>query len=179
MEGKPIIYASDILDLDVFERLYREYGQRLYRFIWLRVGQREDAEDILATVFVRLWEFSEKYPQTPIRSVNALLYRIARNAVIDARRKRKIPLLSMEELSAQGMEFEDAAQPDPRVSSEISLVREVMRSLQSAEYEIIELRFVEGFKVADIAALYGISENSAAVRIHRAMKGLKKLMKTG
>lgn len=177
MEG--ITRAADILELSTFEQLYGEYAQRLFRFIFLRTGHREDSEDILATVFVRLWEFSEKYPNTPIRSISALLYRIARNVVIDEQRKRRLKALSIEELALQGIEFASRSSPDQYSQAEAACALTAMQALSHKEYALLELRFVEGFRVVDIAAIYGISESSAAVRIHRATKHLRRLMRAG
>lgn len=175
MEG--ITRAADILELSSFETLYKDYAPRLFRFILLRVGHREDSEDILATVFVRLWEFAEKYPNTPIRATGALLYRIARNIVIDEQRKRRFKQVSLEELQLQGIELADRQVVNEVSQAEIACALKAMQLLRHKDYELLELRFIEGFRVVDIAAIYGISEGNAAVRIHRATKQLKNLMR--
>jgi RNA polymerase sigma-70 factor (ECF subfamily) len=71
-----------------FEELYQQYSDLIYRFVYVRVEDRQTAEDIAANVFLKMWQKINgyKFQGVPFR---AWLYRIARNAVIDHYRMRK------------------------------------------------------------------------------------------
>jgi RNA polymerase sigma-70 factor, ECF subfamily len=71
---------------DAMRALFRLYGGELYGFTLHEVGDRGAAEEIVEDVFLRAWRHAARYD--PEReAVRAWLYQIARNAIIDARRR--------------------------------------------------------------------------------------------
>src|SRR5262245_43712568 len=79
-----------------FERIYREYAPLVYRTAWGVLGSREDAEDVLQTVFVKLLrrEFSPDLQQNP----KAYLYRAAVNVSLDILKvRRRHPVLLLDD----------------------------------------------------------------------------------
>src|SRR5262245_42914282 len=93
-------------DRDAFGLLYDAYRERIYRFIFFRVGHKELAEDILADTFVKVW--------LKISNVNSLpafggwIYQVARNSVIDYYRIKGEPNISLDEVSES---LPDASSP--------------------------------------------------------------------
>src|SRR3989338_7003410 len=74
-------------EAEAFGLLYDHYLPPIYRFVLFRVSHREEAEDITHQTFLKAWEGIHRYsPQG--HAFGSWLYRIARNAVIDAHRKR-------------------------------------------------------------------------------------------
>ncbi len=84
-------------DHDMFVCLYDAYLERVYRYIYCRVGDEHLAEDITSQVFLKAWENLGTYQagQSPFM---AWLYRIAHNAVIDYYRAKKTTF-SLEEVN--------------------------------------------------------------------------------
>ena len=69
--------------------LYRLYGGELYGFTLNALGDRGAAEEIVQEVFLRAWRHAGRYD--PERgAVRTWLYQIARNAIIDSRRRAAI-----------------------------------------------------------------------------------------
>lgn len=161
----------------VFEQVFDDWSPKLYRYALLHTRSKEDAEDVLSATFLRLWDYLLKKARSKeqVASIGALLYRIARNLVIDQYRARK-PALSTDELLEQGIELPEMKSANLNVQAELSLVLDKMAALSSEERDLILLRFIEGMAVQDIAASYDITENNASVRIHRAMAHLKEIV---
>jgi RNA polymerase sigma-70 factor, ECF subfamily len=74
---------------DAMRALYRLYGGELYGFTLNALGDRGTAEEIVQEVFFRAWRHAGSYD--PRRAaVRTWLYRIARNAIIDSRRRASV-----------------------------------------------------------------------------------------
>ena len=126
--------------------------------------------DILQEAFTR---YLEKYGEE--RQNPALLYTIARNAVVDSHRKQRYdsPLSDEQEPSANNPET------DMMVREDFRRVLSAMQELEPEERDIISLVTSSGLPYREIAHISGISEANVKVRIHRARIKLKKMINTG
>ncbi len=126
--------------------------------------------DILQETFTRYLEKYGEEGQNP-----ALLYTIARNAVVDSHRKqrRDSPLLDEQEPSANNPET------DMMVREDFRRVLAAMQELEPEERDILSLVVSSGLPYREIAHISGISEANVKVRIHRARVKLKKMINTG
>jgi RNA polymerase sigma-70 factor, ECF subfamily len=126
--------------------------------------------DILQETFTRYLEKYGEEGQNP-----ALLYTIARNAVVDSHRKqrRDSPLLDEQEPSANNPET------DMMVHEDFRRVLAAMQELEPEERDILSLVVSSGLPYREIAHISGISEANVKVRIHRARVKLKKMINTG
>jgi len=74
---------------DAMRTLYRIYGGELYGFTLNALGDRGAAEELVQEVFLRAWRHAGRYD--PARAaVRTWLYQIARNAIIDSRRRASV-----------------------------------------------------------------------------------------
>jgi len=76
-------------DVDAFGELYERHADSIFRFIYSQTLHRLDAEDITSDVFFRAWRSLPRYKDQGF-SFSPYLFRIARNALIDSRRKRRL-----------------------------------------------------------------------------------------
>src|SRR3989344_3083035 len=65
-----------------FSDIYDKYIEKIYRFVFLKVNSQEIAEDLCSEVFTRGWE-SFKRQKCDIKNIQAFLYQIARNLIVD------------------------------------------------------------------------------------------------
>src|SRR3954453_23137353 len=78
--------------------LYRTYGPELYGFALSALGGRGQAEDLVQEVFTRVWRKAETYDANRA-SFRTWLYGIARNAIIDQKRRASVrPALTTHEV---------------------------------------------------------------------------------
>lgn len=158
-------------DTENFARLYDEFAEKLYRFVFFRVGHKEVAEDIITDTFTKAWQ---KISQ--VNSPEALsgwFYQIARNNVIDYYRIKKdfIPLEEVEDF------LEDAVNPVDTASlslDEANLLK-LMKSLSPEQHAVIKYKFFENLSNEEIAQILNKTEGAIRVIQHRAITKLKEL----
>src|SRR3989344_2015279 len=73
-------------DPEAFAKLYDIYAKRIYSFVFFKVSNREEAEDITSEVFLKAWRYINE--KKSIESFSGLLYKLARNCIIDLYRSK-------------------------------------------------------------------------------------------
>ncbi len=159
-------------DGEAFGVLYDHYHPQIYRFIYLKVGRREEAEDLAHQVFLHAWE---RFPDYEHRGhpLSSWLYRIARNAVVDFYRSRRDAYV-LEELDAQILPSSENLEEAAELALTLTAVRQALSELKPAYQDVVILRFVEELSVRETAAALGKSEGAVKLLQHRAVSELKK-----
>lgn len=153
-----------------FGQIYDQYVTRIYRFIFLKVPSQEVAEDLCSEVFVRvLREFEHDY----IVNMQAFLYQVARNIVVDYYRETsKAQVVSLDEVAETGS-FEDSLLEDIIVRSEMEEVRKALLGMHDEYQNLIIWRYLDELSIPEIAQIEGRSEGSVRVGLHRALNSLR------
>jgi RNA polymerase sigma-70 factor, ECF subfamily len=153
-----------------FEKVYDAHVVGIYRFIYARVGNHPDAEDLTAQVFVRAVELLDL--QREPGQIAAWLYRVAQNATADYWRAfYRLPLVGADHV-APGWEPADTAAPQPEGAGERAAARveTVLRRLPDQYRRVLQLRFLERLSVAETARAMGITSGNARVLQYRALR---------
>lgn len=164
-------------DKDAFAKVYDFYVSRIFRFAYLKTGNKENAEDLTSETFIRFWNYICREKITG-ETAEPILYRIARNLIIDFYRKKEIPTTEIDEAIAGRMadtENDFIARMINR--EEVKEMMEMLKELKDEYQEIIILRFVEELEIEEIAKITGKSKGSVRVLSHRALKSLEKVMR--
>jgi RNA polymerase sigma-70 factor, ECF subfamily len=153
-----------------FERVYDEHVVGIYRFVYARVGNHPDAEDLTAQVFMRAIQQldTERAPA----QIAAWLYRVAQNATADYWRAfYRLPLVGADRV-APGWEPAAPEERPPVEETEVAAtrVRQLLRRLPPSYRRVLELRFLERRSVAETAREMGISNGNARVLQYRALR---------
>lgn len=162
-------------DPDAFTELYDKYATRIYRFVYFKVSQTTDAEDITAEVFLKTWQYVNEHKE--IENFGGLIYQIARNLIIDFYRSRAAgPEQGLDEtLLAKLADVKDTA-----AAAEVAMeAREVIAALQKMknEYrEVLTLRYVDELDIGEIARILNKSQVGTRVLIHRSLKVLRTIL---
>ncbi|RMD61753.1 sigma-70 family RNA polymerase sigma factor [Candidatus Parcubacteria bacterium] len=157
---------------EAFGALYDRYHQQIYRFVYLKVSTKEDAEDITHQVFLNAWKQMRHYTHTG-HPFSSFLYRIARNLVIDHYRAKKAHVA----LEAAA-ELPSADAPEEQAERQL-LEAEVMRAIRllKPDYQdVLIMRFIEELSLKEVAAILGKSEGAVKLLQHRAMRRLRQLL---
>ncbi len=158
---------------DALAELYDRYAPALYAYIYRRVDDGPLAEDLTADVFVRALDALAR-GQFAAASIQAWLYRLAHNRVVDHYRQRgRAPLPLEEWVPAPDDVPEAAVQRQQRAQ-----VREAMDRLTADQQTILALRFGDGLKAGAIAAALGKSEDAIRALQHRALAALRRYLST-
>lgn len=157
---------------EFFESLFNEYSDVIYRLCLFKTSSTSVAHDLTQETFLRLWKTisSEKEIEKP----KQYIYQIARNLIVDYYKRHKT--LSLETLQEDG--FEPASKDNsPETLAEVSILKEVIDTMEPEYRDVMYLRFIEDMKVQDIADVLKISDNLVSVRISRGKGKLKSKFK--
>jgi RNA polymerase sigma-70 factor (ECF subfamily) len=160
-----------------FEAIYSEHVTPIHRFIYARVGNRPDAEDLTGQVFMRAVEQLDL--DRPAPQISAWLYRVAQNAVADYWRAfYRLPQIGVEQVAAA---WEPATpQPLPHAEADAdraaTAVRRLLKRLPEQYARVLELRFLHRLSVAETAGRMGITSGNAKVLQYRALRKAARLV---
>jgi len=156
-----------------FAALYDRYVDRVYNYVYQRVGNHADAQDLTARTFLKAFSNLERYEFRGI-PFSGWLYRIAHNAIANWYRDRhRHPMISLGALSGQTME---ADRPDDLSEAEESrraLLRAIRR-MPTERQELLVLKFSEGLSNTQVAQIMGRSEGAIKSLYHRTLLALRK-----
>jgi RNA polymerase sigma-70 factor (ECF subfamily) len=162
-------------DREAFGLLYQQYVGRIYNYIYYRVGNMHEAEDLTARVFFRAMRRISDYQNRGL-PVSAWLYRIAHNLVAnwhrDRARRPEIPLDETTPLVAQHEHPESTLLH----SEEQEALLRILRKLPAERQQLLILKFVEHFSNAEIGEIMGRTEGAVKSLYHRTLLSLRKNM---
>jgi RNA polymerase sigma-70 factor (ECF subfamily) len=161
--------ASDAL-ANEFEELFRAHYELVYRTAYSVTGNRHDAEDVLQTIFLRLFR---RLPPDFDRNPKGYLYRAAINLSLNIIRsqKRHVPDDDLERLPAP---VEPSA-PGPDDATRRALL-DALAQLKPRAVEILILHYEHDYSDAQIAQMLGTSRGTIAVTLYRTRARLKTLL---
>ena len=155
-----------------FSKIYDDHVKKIYRFVYLKVGTSETAEDLASEVFLRTWEtYKIQDTRYKIQNIQAYLYQIARNVVADYYRNRgKAQIISLEEIViADSNSMEEQAS----LKLDIENIQKVLKELSDDHQNLIIWRYIDELSVPEIAQITGKTEENVRVGVHRALQALK------
>ncbi len=160
-----------------FGHLYNHYSQPIYRFIAVKVGTRQEAEDLLHEVFMSAWQKLPTYAPQGF-PFSSWLYKIARNRVIDYYRTRKSHSSIDDEVATNEDLFAARSEIDDQLDQNLELasVKAALVELTDEQREVVELRFQQDLSPAEIAQVVGKREGTVRIIQHRAIQKLKQLL---
>lgn len=162
-------------DPGAFGRLYEIYVDRIYNYIYHRVGNARDAEDLTSRTFYRALSHLQGYQDKGI-PFSAWLYRIAHNLVANFHRDRKRrPVVALDEVFTKSL-AEDHPESFAELQDDAQHLMEVVRRIEPVRQELLVLKFSEGLSNAAIGEILGRSEGAIKSLYHRTLLQLRKEM---
>jgi len=141
-----------------FAELYERHYAAVFRAALRVTGNPADAEDVLQTVFLRV--FARSAAEDTARRPDAYFRRAAINAAVDLLRRRAVRPDTV---------YDDEA-PHAAVDSPLLLkerLRRAVASLETDDATLFLLRHVEGLSIDELAGVFGLEKNNVTVRLHR------------
>ncbi len=164
-------------DTESYAQLYDTYVDQIYRFVYFKVSTREEAEDITSEVFLKGWNYVNEKKE--IKSFSGLLYRIARNCIIDLyRHKAAKPESFLEEQIEKGFEAGDHGKWFGKINSKLDSEKILLalKKLKHEYQEVVTLRYVDELEIEEIGEIIGKGNIAVRVTLHRALKKLKQFL---
>jgi RNA polymerase sigma factor (sigma-70 family) len=156
-------------------RLYGELFPSVFGFVRFRVGDRQLAEDLTATVFERA--LSRLATVREAERIRAWIFTIARNLIVDERRRRR-PVADLgvtDDLEHLWVESPEAAALD---RDEWRRLVGYLSELDDRAREVLGLRFAAGLSNREVGEIVRLSESNVAQIVHRAVVKLRRRFET-
>jgi RNA polymerase sigma-70 factor (ECF subfamily) len=162
-----------------FGVLYDRYFDQLFRFVFKKVGGREDlAGDLTQQTFMKAMANISKYEDRGF-PFSSWLYRIAQNEVLMYFRKSKKNIeVAIDENRMINLAGEANISNSMSVGNQERLI-EMLNDLKENQLELIELRFFQSMSFKEISNIYNITEANAKMRIYRILERIEKKWEIG
>ena len=158
-------------DVDAIGALYDRHQHSIFKYLWLRLGDRQAAEDLTGDVFLRMLDALPNYRPTGL-PFRAWLYRIAHNRLVDHYRGQAgRTQVSLEAVTLHADGDDPASATDHNL-----LVEQLARALSSLDdnqRDVIVLRFVNGLSLRETAIALDKTEAAVKSMQHRSLAALR------
>ncbi len=160
-------------DRQAFGQLYEIYVDRIYNYIYYRVGNNHDAEDLTGRVFFRALSSLPRYRQRGA-PFSAWLYRIAHNLIANWHRDQsRRRVVAIDDLPLVGRR-RDAPEYVAERHEEESALWQAIEELHPERQTLLQLKFGQGLSNAQIGEIMGRSEGAVKSLYHRTLQSLRK-----
>jgi len=161
-------------EVNAIGRLYDRHRESIFRYLWIRLDDRQLAEDLTGDVFMRMLDALPRYRMKGL-PFRAWLYRIAHNLLVDYFRKMNRQVtLPLDVIEEQGTEDD----PD-RVIEQILLserLQVALMRLEATQCEVVILRFLAGLSLQETALTLGKTEAAIKALQHRGLSSLRRAL---
>lgn len=162
-------------DKEAFGRLYELYVERIYNYVYYRIGNHADTEDLTSRIFFRAMEHIVTYEDQGV-PFSAWLYRIAHNLVANWHRDHSRRLqVSLDDIASWRVS-EIEPESDTELMEDKEMLLAAIRRLPAERQEILILKFVERLSNAEIGDIMGRSEGAVKSLYHRTLLVLREEM---
>jgi RNA polymerase sigma-70 factor (ECF subfamily) len=158
-------------DPERFGPLYTKYHEQIFRYVYQRMDDQEQAFDVTSQVFIKALSNLHKYEFRGV-PFSSWLYRIAKSELYQSFRDRKAKrTVNMDTVHLTNIteEFDD----DDLVADKNKLFR-CLAELREPDLQLMELRYFEKRSYREIGEILDVTENNAKVKTFRALERLKK-----
>ncbi|MEU6810916.1 ECF subfamily RNA polymerase sigma factor, BldN family [Streptomyces sp. NPDC046831] len=162
-------------EADAFGRLYDQYSDTVYRYIYYRVGGKATAEDLTSETFLRALRRIGTFTWQG-RDFGAWLVTIARNLVADHFKSSRFRLEVTTGEMLDANEVERSPEDSVLESLSNAALLEAVRRLNPQQQECVTLRFLQGLSVAETARVMGKNEGAIKTLQYRAVRTLARLL---
>mgnify|MGYP000859781235 CR=1 FL=1 len=159
-------------DIQSFALLVQAYQSQLYNFIYKITKSKEDTEDILQDVFVKVYNNLYKYNDN--YRFSAWIYTITVNTIKSTYKKKKLRAVShyTEDLLEEIPSLEDSPELLVEVKEHYKEIIEAIDSLKEKQKTAFILRYLRDFSYKEIGKIMGISQEAAKMKVQRAKSAL-------
>ena len=153
-----------------FESLIAERQDWLFRFAYMRVGRREDAEDIVQEVFMSI--FCKMKKDKDIKDIDRYMIRSVSNACTDYHRRRK-----QNHIQIDGMRDIPVTETDRQIHDEFTRINRLLDSLPPEQAETVRLKCYDNLTFRQIAELTEVPEATVKSRYRYAITHIQQRLR--
>ncbi|MEO8399443.1 MAG: sigma-70 family RNA polymerase sigma factor [Ignavibacteriaceae bacterium] len=167
-------------DESALSNLYDIYSRIVYSFIIKIVKDKQEAEDLLQSVFIQIWEKASSFDKTK-GTVYSWVVTMSKNRAIDkirskAYKKSRQNVNDIEKVTL--IDYKNPSSLDASIAAERSeFLRKAMEQIPEDQKLVLNLAYFEGFTQSEISEQYNIPLGTVKTRMRQALIKLEKLLK--
>ncbi len=157
-----------------FKLLVMPYSDRIYRMAYRLMENREEAEDIVQEVYLKLWGLRTELVK--YNSIEALSIRITRNLCLDCLRRRKVNRAAIDSEKMKGDGYSETPSELLERKEEAKVIHSLIAALPEPQRSLVHMRHMEGKDYDEIARMVNMNVNAIRVSISRARKQMREML---
>lgn len=152
-----------------------EYGQRIYKYCYGMLRNKQEAEDVMQEVFIKAYRNMDRISDA--YTISSWLYKVAYNHCLNIIRRNKLFFFMpiREELQLPEA-YNDPAMEDSELSDQLT---EVISKLSAADRSVLLLRVIEEKSYEEIAAIFDKQPDAVRKQFERARKKVRGYLEKG
>ncbi len=173
---KNLVKRAKKRDAEAFGEIYDRYVDQIFRYVYYKVGDYAEAQDLTGLTFLKAFENIDSYEFRDV-AFSSWLYRIAHNLVVDHfRRQSRRETVSIEEHPQLP---DQEGNPDEDVFLEMDFERlyDALSKLTHNQREVIILKFIENLSNSQVAEIMGISVGAVKSTQKRGLASLYRILR--
>lgn len=161
--------------LEIFKKDILPLKDKLFRIAWRITGDRDEAEDVVQNLMLKLWDMREKW--SSIENIDAYCCTISRNMAFETLKKRTLLDSRESKLHGNIPELQSGVTDDNYGGIESRersrIIRKVIGKLPEKERSVMELRDIEGMSYKEISQVLDYTEAQVKIHLFRARNKIK------
>lgn len=161
-------------NVHAFEKLFRRYYSPLFKYAFVIVKQKDDAEEVVQELFYNIWKNKSNLKITS--SFKSYAFRSAYNNSLQQLRKRN-KTISIDGSDPDTREPGFAEHDRVQLQQLSETIEQVLKSIPERSKRIFEMNRYEGLKYHEIAEKLSISIKTVEANMSRTLKTFRKYLK--
>lgn len=154
------------------EQLYKVYYSKVSAYVFGKIQNRADAEDLVSDIFVKLYDKLDTFDSTKA-SLSTWIYTVTRNAVVDFYRSHRQTLEFSDYMNPEVEELVDETKAD---EDQLEQLADALEQLNQKERDLVLLHYYKGYTLKVVAQMMGMSYINAKVIHAKALSQLRTFM---
>lgn len=161
-------------DRDAYARLYQHYLPKLYKYLYEIIRSRQDTEEILHDIFLKLWEKRADLEQ--VRSFNSFVFRIARNRLMNLYDHQKVTRKAIDYISKNTANESGTADERLIYNQYQKVVDAAINAMPPKRRQVYEMSIQQELSYDEIADLLGISKSMVKKQVYAAKDHIREYL---
>lgn len=158
-----------------FDWIYEQYSVFLYNFIFGFLKSKEESEEVVQEVFIKLWQSRKQL--NPDKSIKSFIFTLAKNLVFNKLKRKKVEQKHRDNIKNNSFNVANNIEENVNFKELTTIYNKAINNLPVKRREIFLLNREEGMSYQEIAKILDISVNTVKDQITKALKEIRRHVK--
>ncbi len=167
-EQVDLIAAIGQGDKQAFERLFQDFGERIFRYAYRLISNQTKAEEVTNDVMLEVWKNAAKFEARS--KVSTWILGITRHVALNAVRRKEFDTVDLDNVPEQPADIAVSPATERDRSTLKTELKAALAKLSPEHRDVVELTFFHGCSYLEIAEIVNCPPNTVKTRMHHAKK---------